>query len=378
MSFFRSVLAGAVLAALSSSPVLAQTAISAGQTVQGALTGDSPKADDGTPYALYTYRGTPGERIRVRMESEAFDAFLMIGSTAAPGCSDDCRMDDDSGGSLNASLAYTIPASGQVQIRANSISATDTGAFTLSVTRLPPQAAPTVRPLRIGQSVSGRFGDSSSTDDNDIPYDLWSLQGRPGQVLVVRMNSDELDTYLESGRMEGRNFISEAQDDDSGGSLNARMRVTLDRNGRALIKARSYSASTGSYTISANDPPTPRPVTVANIAVGESVRARLDSNDPFDGDDEIRYDVYRITGNPGQRVVVRMESADFDSLLRWGVYDGERFVQDLIDDDSGGGLSAQFTVTLDADGSGRLHATSYSAAEGAYTLSVVAAPRATK
>ena len=378
MSPIRTILAASLLAALAA-PAFAQTAISAGQPVQGRLDADSPKADDGTPYALYVYRGTPGERVRVRMESDAFDAYLAAGTTAAPGCSDDCRMDDDSGGGLNASLAYTVPASGQFQIRANSIGAEDSGAFSLSVNRMPPQAPAAPRPVRIGQSVEGRFGDSSPTRDDGAPFDLWSLQGRAGQVVVVRMNSTDVDSYLESGRMAGGQFQADGQDDDSGGQLNARLRVTLDSAGRGLVRASTFAeGSAGAYTLSVAEPPAPRPVTVASINVGESVRGRLDANDPFTDPDEIRYDVYRINGNPGQRVTVRMESPDFDAVLKWGVQEGERFVEDISDDDSGGGTSAQFTVTLDAEGEGRLHATSYSQGEGSYTLSVVAAPRAAR
>lgn len=376
MSIFRSVLASAVLAALASSPVFAQSVISAGQSMSGALTAESPKADDGTPYELYVYRGRAGERIRVRMESEIFDAYLAVGSTAAPGCSEDCRMDDDSGGGLNASLVHMVPDSGQLQIRANAISSDAAGAFTLSVSRLPPQAAPSVGALRIGQSVDTSFTEASPVDEDDTPFALWSLQGRAGQTLLVRMRSSELDSYLESGRMEGGRFIAEAEDDDGGEGLDARLRVSLDRNGRATIRTSALGAGLGAYSVSVAEPPAPRPVTTTRIAVGESVRGRLDDNDPFTEDEEIRYDVYQITGNPGQRVVVRMESADFDPILRWGIYEGERFVQDISDDDSGGGTSAQFTVTLDADGAGRLQATSFAAAQGSYTLSVVAAPRA--
>ncbi|MDO5506421.1 MAG: hypothetical protein Q4F49_09085 [Pseudoxanthomonas suwonensis] len=373
-------LAVALLMALGTINAHAQSAIQLDVPVSGELTADSPRADDGTPYVLYVYRGQPGERVRIQMASDAFDSWLAAGSVAAPGCSSDCRNDDDSGGGLNASLAYTLPASGEVQIRANSINSDDQGPFTVSVTRLPPPAAPVTRAARVGEPASGQFSDTTATrDDSGIPYDIWTLQGQPGQTLTVRMESDDFDAYLQSGRLQGDDFQVEYEDDDGGNQLNARLRVPLDSRGRGLVRATSYAADArGSYRLTVSEPPRQREVTVADLAVGESVRGRLDDNDPFTVEDEIRYDVYRINGTPGQRVVVRMESPDFDALLRWGLYDGENFIEDQRDDDSGGGTSAQFTVTLDAEGEGRLHATAWDASEGSYTLSVVAAPRAAR
>ena len=58
-----------------------------------------------------------GDRIRVDMESSDFDAYLAVGTVAAPGCPGDCRTDDDGGEGFNSRLSYTLPASGQVQIR---------------------------------------------------------------------------------------------------------------------------------------------------------------------------------------------------------------------------------------------------------------------
>lgn len=366
--------------AMACAPAQAQTPIRIDVPVTGQLDADSPKADDGTPYQLYVYEGRPGERVRVRMDSDAFDAFLAVGTVAAPGCSDDCRMDDDGGDGLNASLMYVVPASGRLQIRANSITPDDRGSFSLSVSRLPPLAAPVTRAARVGGSETARFTDTTSIrEDDDVPYDLWTLQGRPGQALVVRMDSDDFDAFLQAGQMQGGRFVVEAQDDDGGDGLNARLRVPLDGNGRGLVRATAFSGQVrGSYRLSVAEPPQPRPITITDIGIGESVRGRLDDNDPFTGDDDVRFDVYRINGSPGQRVVVRMESADFDPLLRWGIFDGEQFIEDQFDDDSGGGHSAQFTVTLDAAGEGRVVATAWQASEGAYILSVVAAPRAAR
>lgn len=354
---------------------LAQTAIRAGTPVSGSLGSDSPKADDGTPYALYEYSGRAGERIRVKMESGAFDGFLAIGSTAAPGCSDDCKFDDDSGGELNPQLNYTVPASGKVQIRANSISGDARGDFTLTVTSIP--TPPPARPqtLRLDTETKGRLGESSSLDDSDRPHDLWTVSGRRNQEVVVRVNSDNFDPYVEFGQLQNNRFASSASDDDSGPGLNARLFVTLDNNGRGAIKVTTPSGEAeGEYTVFVGQPPVKQPISVQTIAVGDSVRGTLDNNDPFD-DEEVRFDVFRIDGRPGQRVVARLQSDAFDAYLKWGIIEGDRLIEDASDDDSGGGTSAQLNITLDADGEGRLIVTSLGGGEGAYTVSIVSAPR---
>jgi hypothetical protein len=354
----------------------AQTPIQLDRPVSGALSASSPKADDGTPYDLYVYRGRAGERVRISMDSSAFDAYLAVGTVAAPGCPGDCKTDDDGGEGTNSSTVYTVPAGGQLQIRANSISATDAGPYTLTVTALPPPAAVRVRPARLNQPIAGTLGETSSVDDADKPFDLYSIDGSAGQRLQIRMESSAFDSYLEFGSMVDGVFVGTAYDDDGGSNLDSRLNATLDASGKAVVKATSASGGvSGAYTLYIGDPPAQRPIQVVPAVVGEAVRGRLDDADPFDPDNEHRFDVYSIEGRPGQRIMVRLESSDFDPVLRWGTFDGDRFMQDATDDDGGGGTSAQLTVTLDADGLGRLVATSLDGSTGSYTMTVVGAPR---
>lgn len=355
---------------------MAQTAIRAGSPASGSLSNDSPKADDGTPYALYEYSGRAGDRIRIKMEAASFDGFLAVGSTAAPGCSDDCRFDDDSGGELNPQLTYTVPASGKVQIRANSISSDARGDFTLTVTALPPPAPARAQALRLDSETKGRLEENSARDDDDRPHALWTVSGRRNQEVVVRVNASDFDPYVEFGQMQNNRFVSSASDDDSGPGLNARLFVTLDNNGRGVVKVTTPSGDAeGEYTVFVGQPPVKRPISVQAIAVGDSIRGTLDETDAFD-DEETRFDVFRIEGRPGQRVVARLQSDAFDAYLRWGVIEGDRLIEEASDDDSGGGTSAQLNVTLDADGVGRLVVSGLGGGEGEYTLSVVGAPRA--
>jgi len=364
-------LAGAVLPAAA----LAQTALTPDAPASGSLDASSSKADDGTPYALFEYVGKPGERIRVVQKSSAFDSFLAVGSSAAPGCSDDCKYDDDSGGELDASLTYTLPASGKAQIRANSVSPDASGAFSLSLTVVPAPAPARPQALRLDTETSGSLGDASARDDDDRSHDLWTVSGRRNQEVVVRVNSDDFDAFVEFGQLQRNAFTSSTSDDDGGSGLNARMTVSLDNNGGGAFKVTTPSGEgIGSYTVFVGDPPAKRPIVLQTINVGDSMRGSLTDTDSFN-DEEIRFDAFKIEGRPGQRVVARLQSESFDPLLNWGVLDGERLMQESSDDDSGGGSTAQLSVTLDEDGVGRLVATGLDDTLGEYTLSIVGAPR---
>lgn len=374
----RHLLAGAVLLALGCAQAHAQniSLLRAGEVTTGQITNRSPVESDGTGYVLYRYRGTPGERILVNLKSVDFDAYLSVGTdNTGPNC-DDCRRNDDGGEGTDSRLRYTVPANGELQIRAGMVEPGKHGRFSVEVSPLPPSAPITPQTLDIGRETQGQLGLDSARLDDDRPFQLWTVQGQPGQTLVLRMNTDALDPLLEYGQWHNGQFDKQTEDDDGGRGLNARLTITLDAQGRGAIRATTVSdEAEGSYTISAIPPQPPRPVRVREIGIGDSLQGKLDANSNANEDDEAYFDVYRIKGRPGQRLTARLDSDDFDALLRWGVFDGNEFIRDAEDDDGGGGNNARLTVTLDADGIGRLQVTSLSGSEGRYTLSVVNAPR---
>jgi hypothetical protein len=369
-------IATAAAAVLAAGSAAAQTQIRAGQTLEGRIGADSARASDGTPYDLYVYRGEAGERVRVTMNSAAFDAYLAVGTRAAPDCEGDCRTNDDGGGGTNSAITATVPAGGVLQIRANTVGADETGAYTLSLANAPAAPRATPKPVTLNREATGALGPDSPRDDADLPFELWTVKGRPGQNVTVRMRSGDFDTLAGFGTMVNGSYVEAQQDDDGGPGTNSRLNVTLDERGEGVVKAASYNGdSAGTYTLFVGDPPPPRPVRAQEATIGEAVRGRLDGNDAVTPEEEIAFDVYLIKGRPGQRVTARMESSDFDALLRWGVFDAETFIEDASNDDGGGDTSALLTVTLDEDGIGRLVATSLDGATGGYTLSLVAAPR---
>ena len=132
----------AALALLSVSlPALAQSAgsgprrIQDGETLQGTLAGSDPTLGDGSHYDLYAYSGSPGETVVFTMRSADFDAYLAVGQIQGNDISAD-ETDDDSAGGTDAEITVVLGPSGQIGVRANSLSAGQTGRYTLQAASL--------------------------------------------------------------------------------------------------------------------------------------------------------------------------------------------------------------------------------------------------
>lgn len=109
-------------------------AIAAGQTVRGSLDAGDPKADDDSYYDAWTYQGRAGERLVITLRSSDFDAYLNVGEGQGDAFSS-LQTDDDSQGGTDARVQITLPRTGTYVIRANTLGAGETGAYTLTVAR---------------------------------------------------------------------------------------------------------------------------------------------------------------------------------------------------------------------------------------------------
>lgn len=237
-----------------------QTTIRAGQTVLGTLDPSDLRASDDSYFDYWTFSGAPGERVGITMRSDEFDAFL---SWSVVGGADfeEVDSDDDGGGGTDSRLAVIVPASGTFVIRANSLSAGETGAYTLSAERLPDPVTTPSGPgfggttgmggIQAGQTVSGSLTDSDLMLPDGSFYDVWTYTGAAGERLRVTMRSDDFDTFLSWGEMVDGNYNSIESDDDGGGGTDSQLEVTLPSSGRFVIQANSLSeGETGTYTLS--------------------------------------------------------------------------------------------------------------------------------
>ena len=246
-----SLLVGVLLAG-TAVPATAQGDIRPGQTVQGELTSDDATLDDGSHYDTWRFRAQAGHVYAITMSSDAFDTFLVVGSTAGSEC-EDCRADDDGGGGTNSRVEYRASSAGTLEIRANSLMADETGAYTIQLEDLGErQQSSGGEPISIrsGQAVHGQLTEDDAVAGDDSFYDLYVYEGRAGESITVTMRSDEFDTFLTIGRQSGDQFREIASNDDGWEGTNAEVSVTFEEDGPYLIRANALMAGdTGSYIL---------------------------------------------------------------------------------------------------------------------------------
>jgi hypothetical protein len=237
--------------------------IRSGQTVRGELTSRNGTLGDDSYFQDYTYTARRGEQLVVGLTSEDFDAFLHVGRRGADGSLENVVSDDDGGGGTNSMVEYTADQNGPVTIRVNTLSAGETGGFSLelystgggeSAASEPEAPASSIPPLRAGQAVRGSLARGDGTLDDGSWYDTYTYTARRGERIVVRMESDDFDTVLgvSAARENADDLV---MDDDGGGGTNSRVEYTARADGPILIRANALSAGEGgAYTVALESP----------------------------------------------------------------------------------------------------------------------------
>jgi hypothetical protein len=395
-------LAAALVALVLPAGAAAQTAIRAGQTLRGSITSSDPRLDDDSHYDLYTFRSAAGERFRVTLRSEDFDAYLAVGRIEGDECTEYCESDDDGAGGTDAQVTLRFPEAGTYTIRANTLSGDQTGDYTVQLESLGvgPLAdeeeddgveAP-ITPtgsITLGQTVRGSLSTGDPTAGDGSHFDTYTFRGRPGQRIAITLRSEDFDAYLGWGRLVSGEWESLASDDDSGGDTDARLVVQLGDDGSYAVRANSLEGGeTGDYTLEVraarqdealseeavdedggSDDAAGTAIRGA-VRVGQTVRGSLGDDDPRAGDDTF-FEEWTIDARAGQTVTVTLRSDEFDAYLAVGSLDGGVWNSLETDDDGAGGTDAQITITFRSAGRYLIRANSLGEGEtGAYTLEV--------
>jgi hypothetical protein len=381
-------LIGAVSAGFS--PVHAQGELKKGEAGRGTLSTTDPKLDDDSFYDMWTYRATAGESVKITLRSTDFDTYLAVGKLDGESFESD-ETDDDGAGGTDSEVKMTFREAGVYHVRVNSLSAGEKGAYTLVLEEGPVSTPVEAQgTLKVGSNVSGALSEDDPTLDDDSHYDLWTYSGTSGETVRFTLRSDDFDAYLSFGEMDGEDFTEMENDDDGAGGTDAKLTVTLSKNGEFVVRVNSLSeGETGDYTlvVEQGDPsevtvsdgddhdhgeapsveadPLPEP---SPITSGQTVNGDLSESDPR-MDDNSRYDLYSFTAKRGQQVVVTMRSAAFDAYMALGQIDNGEFNSVESDDDTGGGDDAQITYRITRDGVYVIRANSLFAEKtGAYTV----------
>jgi hypothetical protein len=210
-------------------------------------TGGGPLAPDQPIQALLTpdqadsweFEAESDTFITVTLESDTLDTLLEL-----YGPNEELlTTDDDSGGGLNAALIeFLISTGGAYRLEVKSARADRPGGGVYEIL-----LTMTETPTSAGELVSGdaRPGEIAPGEQH-----TWRFKAKQGDLVTVRMESSEIDTYLavydNSGELLTLN-------DDASGTNAAIDEFIIPRQGEYRIIARAYSAEEeGDYTISLN------------------------------------------------------------------------------------------------------------------------------
>lgn len=265
-------------------------AISFGQTVEGELAAATPICATEAPNVrTYSFTAEADTRIEITMHADDFDTLVEIGQIT------DCQFvsigsNDDGSGSedgLNSRLVGRLSETGSYVIRATSFGEGAAGKFQLSLNRLPPvHAAPTPIALTVGRRVESKLGSDDATieggdtlptnifaeavadaaveaagaptttaqliTESGRPYHLYSLTAEAGQEYLIKLDSEEFDSFLEVGVNSPLGYSVAASNDDGGGEddgLNSRLTVKFQSAGTLILRVSPLSADSGDYTL---------------------------------------------------------------------------------------------------------------------------------
>jgi hypothetical protein len=99
--------------------------------VAASLTSDDCVASDNSSFDLWQFAGTAGDEVTIEMHATAFDTYAVLLNPAGVPVFD---AEDLSSASTDSRMHLTLPESGTWTIVANSLFASQTGSYTISLT----------------------------------------------------------------------------------------------------------------------------------------------------------------------------------------------------------------------------------------------------
>lgn len=225
--------------------------IAPGETIEGSLQDGDGVAYEGMTYDGYRFEGQAGQRIRVDMNSTAFDTFLLVG-VHGPGGLTAIAENDDSGAGTDSSVMLTLPSDARYEIWATSYAVGETGDYSLLLTDMGPEPEP--GSLLIGSTIRGALSENDPMAVDGIYYDAYRFSAEAGRAVRITATSNAIDSYLQLGQMEGRVFNVLQEDDDGLSDLNSLITFTPETDGTYVVRVRSYGAGeVGDYVLTVED-----------------------------------------------------------------------------------------------------------------------------
>jgi hypothetical protein len=352
-----------------------------GVAAEGILSASDP-AVLGAPAQAWAFDGVAGESRTVDLESDDFDAYLMI---QGPGL-EEWLYNDDGAGRCNSRLTLEFPETGLYRVVASTLGS-GAGRYRLVATEepgprseescVPPSsggetetdidAIAVVGALAWEETHEGRLrGDE--TEYADRLMQAWTLQAEAGARVAIEMRSSDFDSYL---YLAGPGFDDPVYNDDGAGNLNARLCVEVPRDGTFRVLAGPYSGGEAGqiYTIRASrsaaeadceeagfevspavvgDVLARMPTDGRSLSLGEEAEGRLDpATDPRHPETDDLVQPWSFEGEADRTVYVDVVSDEFDTVL-YAVGVGIEGV--LYIDDADAGCNSRMSITPSESG----------------------------
>ena len=209
------------------------------------------------------------------------------------------------------------------------------------------------RPIKVGQSVNGRLGQSDGKFSDGSFFQLYTFSGKQGDVFAVNLSSDDFDANLLIADAAGKSLT---QNDDGGGQCNARLTFVAPATGSYRLYANSSArAELGEYKLSLASG---RAAAVADtvckgfgrvagmIEVGEAVAGHLTPEDPQFSGDSTFYQRWILPVRANQVLTIDLESSEFDAYMLLTRGRGDKLVES---DDGGAACNARIIYTSHDD-----------------------------
>ncbi|MEG2312275.1 PPC domain-containing protein [Brevundimonas sp.] len=347
-------------------PMAEARPVTLGEEMSGELTDKTDTGFGGVSadrYALVVAAGQPHE---ISLNSDDFDSYLAVYDANGV----EKATDDDSGGSLNASLIFTPEVSGEYIIEARSLGSSK-GSYTLLVEAVEPPPAPVALPM--DEEVEGELTDDDARASSAGRYDGYVFSATKGQRLQITLTSADFDATLEVGSAEGTFKALASDDDGMGNSTDSRLVFEVPEDGEYVVRASSYGGDgRGAYEIRMIDRgPAPQ---AGSLLVGSTVRGSLSEYDnTSDGGmmGSPYYDDYRFTAKKDEKLRFILVAPKFDAVVMVGSGEGEEFNVAKQDDDGLSETHSRLNWTAPRDGDYVVRVTSFgSNSTGDYSLIV--------
>jgi len=125
-----------LLAFVSAAPMFgadcaAVSTLSCSSTAAASLTSSDCTAFDGSQYHLWQFSGNAGDAMTIEMHSTSFDTYLMLLDPSGVPLAEN---DDIASGVTDSRITFALTSSGTWTVVANSLAASQSGNYTISLT----------------------------------------------------------------------------------------------------------------------------------------------------------------------------------------------------------------------------------------------------